>query len=492
VTEQELRDCQPWFNPDHFAGVVEELASEGQCGYPLCKKHLQSEHHDADNDIHHSRRLKPGQKRVDMRRKQVVEVTRVNAMFCSDLCEGAARSFVAQLSTEGIFFRPIARTYLQQQRQQQQQLKPLPPTFVYDMFSKAHKGELKKTTNEGGKEEEGGGSTQPAKKEDGEKDKPQERLPIRARRRPLPKKEQASSSSSSSISSSSNKPVMGEDDRLPLKMGVMERESPAAPQPLSVWITQGEAIEGHVVSLGVSVRVDDDPQEEEEEEEEGEEEEVGEEEGEVVVTAAGNEDNDTDERDEAFGTKAARLQDLAEGAPTVVEEDFYMQLWSTLSGWLTPASLQYISLLAQNGGDEKGALKIVHVNPTDPLQLQRALLDVQQREGAVGCMLVHHVTAAMEAVGLGRRLSPSAGTSRIKGLLSTFDMYRPLPPFLGSRHYMAMAILFVEALFVSELTAGEEGGKEGGEGKKREAYLEQVGLSTAEYASLRGDLEPPL
>jgi hypothetical protein len=483
--------------------VVEELASEGQCGYPLCKKYLQSEHHDADNDIHHSRRLKPGQKRVDMRRKQVVEVTRLNAMFCSDLCEGAARSFVAQLSTEGIFFRPVARTYLQQQRQQQQQqqLKPLPPTFVYDMVSKAHKGELKKKTKEGGKEEEGGDGTQPAKKEEGDQVKPQERLPIRARRRPLPKKEQSNnnSSSTSTSSSSSNKSVAGEDDRLPLKMGVMERETPPAPQPLSVWVTQGEAIEGHVVSLGVPVRGDADLQEEEEEEEqqqpveeeeEGEEEE-GEEEGEVVVTAAGNEDDDTDERDEAFGTKAARLQDLAEGAPTVVEEDFYMQLWSTLSGWLTPASLQYISLLAQNGGDEKGALKIVHANPTDPLQLQRALLDVQQREGALGCMLVHHVTAAMEAVGLGGRLSPSAGTSRIKGLLSTFDMYRPLPPFLGSRHYMAMAMLFVEALFVSELTA-EGRQEEGGEGKKREAYLEKVGLSTAEYTSLRGDLEPPL
>jgi len=215
----------------------------------------------------------------------------------------------------------------------------------------------------------------------------------------------------------------------------------------------------------------------------------------VVVTAAGDEDDDTDERDEPFGAKVIRLKDLAEGARTVVEEDFYMQLWSSLSGWLTPASRQYISLLVQNGGDEKAALRIVHANPTDPLQLQRALLDVQQREGALGCMLVHHVTAAMEAVGLGRRLSPSAATSRIKGLLSTFDMYRPLPPYLGSKHYMAMAMLFVEALFVSELEGagnGEEKNRGEEKEKGRKLYLEKVGLSKAEYTSLRGDLEPPL
>ena len=481
ATETQLHDAQAWFHPGHFAGVVEELASEGHCGYPLCKKALEGETASTSRPA-----LRPGQKKIDMRRKQVVEVTRVHAMFCSDLCEGAARGYAARLSTEGVFFRAVAQTFLKQQMQGKEAPKPLSPTFVYDMVQKAH-GSSSSSSTEQEKEKE---TEEEASKLE-QKEEEQERLPIRPRRRVLPPPVPAKASSSSSSTATTTKPLQpppkkNEDDRLPLKMGVMEREAPAGPQPLSVWVTQSDAVEGHVVSVGTPilpppttpVRQDVLAVEEEEEEEGLEEEEV--------ITGAGEQQEEEEEEgdeDEEFGSPAA----LAEARTnSVVKENFYLQLWSTLSGWMTPASLQYVGLLAANGGDEKAALAVVHANPTDPLQLQRALIDVQKREGALGSMLVHHVTAAAEALGLGRLVAPSACTSRIKGLLSTFDLYRPLPPFLSSRHYKAMALLFVEATFVSETREEEE------EGEKKEGYLQEVGLSMAEYTSLRGDFEVPM
>jgi hypothetical protein len=56
-----------------------------------------------------------------------------------------------------------------------------------------------------------------------------------------------------------------------------------------------------------------------------------------------------------------------------------------------------------------------------------------------------------------------------------------------------MALLFVEATFVNEMEKKkQEEDKEDEEGKKKKKkkeYLAEVGLSMAEYASLRGDFE---
>lgn len=128
-----------------------------------------------------------------------------------------------------------------------------------------------------------------------------------------------------------------------------------------------------------------------------------------------------------------------------------------------------------------------------PLTKQRALLDVQKREISLGNMLAPYLHTALDLVGLGDKIASAVCTGRVQGLLSTFDMLRPLPVWLSSRHYKCLSVLFVEVVFSLLVTDGDEGeeGHDEERQKKIEDYLSKVGagkgLSLAEYRSLKGD-----
>lgn len=477
MTEGELYACQPWFLPEHFAGVVEELAAEGQCGHPVCQKKL-----NATQGGSGASGVKVGQKRVDMKAKKVVDITQVHAMFCSDVCEGAARSFLAQLSTEGVCFRPIARAYLAQKRAQAagQELVTLSPSNVYDLVTKRHEARGN-PVGENGKDREANKAMACEEKNEEGPGPPDVPVPPPGQPRGPP-----GPGTGHGGYDSKEMELGGKEGRGPLKMKVLERELPVAPRPLNVWTTRGDIVEGHAVSDTLSGTQKERRRVEEGRPRDGEGQEGEEKEEESVPMGHG----DGEDADEAFGTPVGHLRSLVQEAPAIVAGDFFLQLWSTLSSWVSPASHQYVALLASNGGDENAALRTVHGNPTDPLQIQRALLDVQQRERALGGMLAHHVTGAMEIMGLTKALAPSTGTHRLRGFLSTFDLYRPLPSFLSSAHYTAMALLFVEVLFRGELTEleGEEDEQEQRE-RLKEGVLQKLKLSTAEYASLKRDLE---
>ena len=182
------------------------------------------------------------------------------------------------MSTEGSFFRPVAQAYLRTHKERGP-IQPPKPSFVFDLVQQAH-GAIDRPA-------EPTEQTQPPEEPREDEGKPEQRLPIRPRLRPrggddrpsIPasaasvaaKDAPAVSASAASVApvregatgTPTDDPAPEKPQRkaatkatapaapapVPLRMEVVERAAPAEPKPLSIWVAQGAAIEGHVVGF---------------------------------------------------------------------------------------------------------------------------------------------------------------------------------------------------------------------------------------------------
>ena len=87
-TRRELVHCAAYFTPRHYENVVVERAtSQRICGYPLCRRTLDSE-------------KASGQLRAKLLMRQLKRMTGEKMLFCSKTCTASSRAFLAELRAD--------------------------------------------------------------------------------------------------------------------------------------------------------------------------------------------------------------------------------------------------------------------------------------------------------------------------------------------------------------------------------------------------------
>jgi hypothetical protein len=99
VSVEMLMESKLWFQPQHYADVIEERANIRKCGYPLCENSIQ---------IPNTERV---QYRIDYKNKQIFSIEE-SKFYCSTKCLEESLLFKASLDTSNPVTRPVAKSLL--------------------------------------------------------------------------------------------------------------------------------------------------------------------------------------------------------------------------------------------------------------------------------------------------------------------------------------------------------------------------------------------